>query len=91
LLDTPLAEKIIGGTLTSRDAAVAKEAQYMLFEALKAHIASLESERDRAVRKDEAVLDRRLAAATSVLDWLSTRIEPVSSSNSTAAIFAGCG
>jgi hypothetical protein len=54
---------------------VAKEAQDKLFEALKAHIAQLEAERDRASGHNQAVLDRRLEAAARVSEWLSTRLE----------------
>jgi hypothetical protein len=56
-------------------AAMAKESQYKLLEALKAHISDLEAERDRASGRKEAVLEQRLKAAGKALDWLSTRIE----------------
>jgi hypothetical protein len=48
------------------------EAQSKLFEALKAHIAKLEDERDRALGRNQAILDQRLEAAAKVLEWLST-------------------
>jgi hypothetical protein len=62
---------------------MAKEAQYKLFEALTAHIADLEAERDRAPWYSQAVLDRRLESALKVLKWLSTTLE-VGSSDTTA-------
>jgi hypothetical protein len=52
-----------------------KEAQSKLFEALKAHVASLEAERNRASGQNQAVLDRRLEAGVRVLEWLSTRLD----------------
>jgi hypothetical protein len=55
---------------------MAKEAQHKLFEALKAHIADLEAERDRTPWYSQTVLDRRLEAAFRTLEWLSTRLEP---------------
>jgi hypothetical protein len=54
---------------------MAKEAQCKLFEALKAHIAQLEAERDRASGHNQAVLAHRLEAAARVSKWLSTRLE----------------
>jgi hypothetical protein len=51
---------------------MAVEAQSKLFEALKAQIAKLETERDRALGHNQAVLDQRLEAAVKVLEWLST-------------------
>jgi hypothetical protein len=56
---------------------MAKEAQYKLFEALKAHIAKLEAERDRdrASGHNQAILDQRLEAAARASEWLSTRLE----------------
>jgi hypothetical protein len=54
---------------------MAKEAQDKLFEALKAHMAQLEAERDRASGPNQAVLERRLDAAARVAEWLSTRLE----------------
>jgi hypothetical protein len=70
---------------------MAKESQYRLLEALKDHIASLEAERGRASGQTQGVLDRRLEAATSVLDWLSTRLELGSPSNSNATALEHCG
>jgi hypothetical protein len=61
--------------LTTKGAAMVKEAQYKLFEALKAHVADLEAERDRAFGQNQAVIDRRLEAAARVLEWLSTTLE----------------
>ena len=72
---SPLAVKVIGGMLTAKGAAMAKEEQYKLFEALKAHVADLEAERDRAFGQNQGVLDRRLETAVRVLEWLSTTLE----------------
>jgi hypothetical protein len=51
---------------------MAVEAQSKLFEALKAQIAKLEAERDRALGHNQAALDQRFEAAVRVLEWLST-------------------
>jgi hypothetical protein len=53
---------------------MAKESQHKLFDALKAHIANLEAERNRAFGQNQAVLEQRLEAAVKVLEWLSTRL-----------------
>jgi hypothetical protein len=67
--------KVIGGTLTAKGAAMATEAQYQLFEALRAHTSELETERGGASGQDQAVLDRRIEAARKLLEWLSMTLE----------------
>jgi hypothetical protein len=80
-----LAVNVIGGTLTAKGAIMVKEAQTELLESLKAHIARLEAERDRASGPPQAVLNQRLEAAARVFAWLSTTLEPSSPSYSNAA------
>jgi hypothetical protein len=70
---------------------MAKESQYRLLEAIKAHIASLEAERERASGHSRAILDQRLEAAGRVLGWLSTRPDIGSSSNTAATALEGRG
>jgi hypothetical protein len=54
---------------------MAKESQHKLLDALKAHIADLKEELDRASGHNQAVLEQRLAAAREVLTCLSTSLE----------------
>jgi hypothetical protein len=61
-----------------------KEAQTELLESLKAHIARLETERDRASGLHQEILNQRLEAATRVFAWLSTRLEPATSYSNAA-------
>jgi len=55
---------------------MATDAQYLLFETVKAHTFELEAERERASEHDRVVLDQRLEAARKLLEWLSTTLEP---------------
>jgi hypothetical protein len=55
---------------------MATDAQYWLFDALKAHTFELETERDGASEHDQVVLDRRIEAARRLLEWLSTTLKP---------------
>jgi hypothetical protein len=47
---------------------MATDAQYWLFDALKAHTFELETERDGASEHDQVVLDRRIEAARRLLE-----------------------
>jgi hypothetical protein len=67
------------------------EAQYKLFEALKAHRLQLETERDGASKHNQAGLDRRIEAARKLLEWLSTVLEPGLPGNSNDAAVKRCG
>jgi hypothetical protein len=55
---------------------MATDAQLRLFQALKAHIFELETERDVASDRDRETLDRRIEAARLLLEWLSKALEP---------------
>jgi hypothetical protein len=50
------------------------QAQYLLSEAVKDHAFELETERGSASRRNQAALDQRLAAASKLLEWLSTAL-----------------
>jgi hypothetical protein len=49
---------------------MATEGQIELFEAVKTHTSALETERDAASGLVRELLDRRLEAACSLLEWL---------------------
>ena len=57
---------------------MATEGQIELFEAVKTHTSALETERDAASGLVRELLDRRLEAARSLSEWLSTilRLDP---------------
>jgi hypothetical protein len=50
---------------------MATEAQYQLFDALRAHTSELETERDGAPEHDRVILGRRVEATRRLLEWLS--------------------
>jgi hypothetical protein len=55
---------------------MATDARAQLIQALKAHTAELEIERDLAPEWDVEVLDLRIEASQLLLEWLSKALEP---------------
>jgi hypothetical protein len=63
---------------------MAADAKHRLREALEAHTFTLETERDAAPEHDQAVLDRRLDAARTLLEWIQRTLAFGSVSNATS-------